>query len=1582
MAIKLQPDKDRNKYVNQIYGGSPPSMDYYRQLGATKRANEEAVAAAKKAQREAESAAKKAATDAKKAEEKAAKEAEKEAKKKAKEAEEKKKTQDLLDLLGGFNENKTTATVKKSDAASSSTKKKSGGFLSNIAGLGKDVAGDIFHVGKTAAKGVGQLAKVAFTDYTMDDMRNAAKKQADVNKQKFTPYSDKHSSKLSQEVYRAADRAGNAATFGLLEDSRRNLDLGTKAFDSRSGVGAAADVGYDLLGSLVPGGAIVKGMQGTKLAANLTKDLTRTGRMAQRAKEGSIAGALYSSADAGISEALDPNRRGMPDHLKNIALETLFGGVADPAIGGIFDALGKGAGRALSNTNVVGRRTRELASNLTNPNPMSAPNVLSQAPLPEVNLGNSYRSIPTVRQPEFNIGTNNVPDLQTRVNQLDTLIPQHKELSTTLEQSRNTFVDDFVNRYQNKLPNNEKEVADGAMQWDVIKQQRDDYDNIRKKIDKFYIPKEHAEEYRGLFPRSFLNNANNGGMDVFSAAQAFGFSGDHEGVLKFGQMLRALQESKTIKKGDIVPKETGKLTPKDLEEVRKVGDVAFPETEDYQAIKPLLDAFDADIKSAQNPDILGNLNIQANAPKANDPLATLATLKPKPEPTPKVGTPSRKPETTEGVMESPIARREETSLFEKIKGVPRLLKRMKDRAKYEIVSEYQPAKDVERIIAKMDTDNILARTPHGDLDVSDSFFKGLRNANRSSRVAAESIERGYAPIVEDINRAGIKIADFEEYALAKHANDIYEHNAAKAEEVKQILTELQTVKIGSQRALELEAKLEPLKDYHLPKEATPEWAASTIKKWEGNEAMTKAQQAFVKEQQKDLMILQKSGRYSKEQVNAMMAAHPNYVSMRREVEGLTDAGQRGTSSTPGRVGEPFRRRKEGSLDKVLPPLESAMQSRIRAIDTAMKNQALQKIEKLVKVDGAEQFFKPLKESDPIFGKITNKVRFFKNGQEVYYEIPEELGRMFDNIGKGSVDNPAFKALEQLTVFSKKGMTHYNPTFLVKSPVRDTINAIFTSRSGISPVDVMGGFLDATAGKQLSKLTGGRFKTYNDVFKEMGGDFSSFISMDINDIARVQKSMQSGKVGNGFEVLNPFKAMEKFGAAMERAPRLAEFRSAKRQGYSDEGAIFEATDVIDYSDLGATIKKLNRVAPYLGATIRGNLRVLQAFKENPKKAIGRGIVSITLPTIGLYSLRFNENVSEKQRAKIQNMPDWQKNTFWAVPDITGNSDKVYMIPKGFLVTQIFANPVERALDQVFGGEHKTSDKLMKETIEDFKTALTPPTAIAGITTISQIARNQDDFLGIPIENEDMQKKDRSERFDARTSELAKVMGKMMGLSPAKLDFFIKGTTGGLGRDVLDLGDNLAKEAGVDRPAKTRTNAEILNPFDQFQYDDMGSSRYAEELYQADQKEATRKSDIRADFKARTGVSMPSDDRGRSEVGQYYDLFRDINREISNVREDKVMSPAEKRDTIASLRDEQRDLGVRLTDQGVLANQDQSLQDMEKHLNDLGSSAKATKGDVRDVLREQLLKRGHDRQQVDTLLRNVDKDQMISLLEQLR
>ncbi|WP_256860581.1 DNA/RNA non-specific endonuclease [Paraliobacillus ryukyuensis] len=122
--------------------------------------------------------------------------------------------------------------------------------------------------------------------------------------------------------------------------------------------GAIGQVG----GTLVPGTGIAKGLKYTAFGSKTIPNDTKLQKIGQAAKEGLVAGGIYSSLEGGTTELLNPEERDLQDHLTNLAFDTGGGLILDPALSELGTPLLKGLTN-IKIANPISKTTYKLSPN-------------------------------------------------------------------------------------------------------------------------------------------------------------------------------------------------------------------------------------------------------------------------------------------------------------------------------------------------------------------------------------------------------------------------------------------------------------------------------------------------------------------------------------------------------------------------------------------------------------------------------------------------------------------------------------------------------------------------------------------------------------------------------------------------------------------------------------------------------------------------------------------------------------------------------------------------------------------------------------------------------------------------------------------------------------------------------------------------------------------------------------------------------------------------------------------------------------------------------------------------------------------
>src|SRR3990167_274933 len=525
---------------------------------------------------------------------------------------------------------------------------------------------------------------------------------------------------------------------------------------------------------------------------------------------------------------------------------------------------------------------------------------------------------------------------------------------------------------------------------------------------------------------------------------------------------------------------------------------------------------------------------------------------------------------------------------------------------------------------------------------------------------------------------------------------------------------------------------------------------------------------------------------------------------RAELESLTKGSWKPISV--GSTG--FKRLSELGTEAVQErPLNTLLEATLNRMAVIRRNEAARSIVKLAEVD--DQFKKIVKLLD-ITGELTEKealtakmakiagrvprefpkhpegvISFFEEGRKLTYKVPQMLekeAKFLADIGFSNIEKVAM-AVDSV---SRTAITGANPVFFIGNFGIDTLTAILTK--GISPLRI--------AKRLLLNL--------RDIVKEdkllrdlrlSRGEVTGFSGINPRELA--DKARKSGQLvlenaQDWKRILNPqniVDTLEKIGHAVEMSPRSAVFEKAIAKGLPLEEAALAARRVtIDFSRSGTAIRHANALWLYLNAGVQGSLIPFRALRDNP---ISRYMIS------GLTGLTIANYGWNRQFPEYEDVPNWAKYGAMVVMlpseeyDTRGNKVPHYItVIPNMREFSFFTAPVIYALRKL----DKKAPEGIDSFLSDFGRQLNPLSSIIGEgggiepptqvgATLKELQTNYDPFRDRPIVPAEFEGKPVEEQYDQFTSHTARKVGELIGYSPFKLDYAIKGIFVGLGTTVI-------------------------------------------------------------------------------------------------------------------------------------------------------------------------------------------------------
>lgn len=627
-----------------------------------------------------------------------------------------------------------------------------------------------------------------------------------------------------------------------------------------------------------------------------------------------------------------------------------------------------------------------------------------------------------------------------------------------------------------------------------------------------------------------------------------------------------------------------------------------------------------------------------------------------------------------------------------------------------------------------------------------------------------------------------------------------------------------------------------------------------------------------------------AGLDTQKHVDAMKKRYPNYVPTMR-VEGTEGKTARRARRNGGIVVSNAIGRAVGG-DAVIMPLHTAMSRKTVAV---MKNAGLNQFgEQLVqswnqdksipgvnKVDlvdysSTDQYV----DSEELYVPVTNNVFSVLRGNDRYnITMDEGLAQALNAFQPDKYANSDIaKLLKKGNDLFKALCTGYNPIFMVRNLVRDAQDAAFYSTDSATWAKMF-----PSAWKQI--VTNGEIWQQ---YKALGGSYASMLDYTTGMVKEPKSA--AGKLAAKYESL---------GQAIEAAPRLAEFMTILANKGGSKTADGVKTGKFTQSDLmeamlgaadittnfargGTVTKMLNKyLVPFLNPSVQGadkfvrNITDRKGFKAWASLAIKAAALGI-LPEL-LNGLLYRDD------DEWDDIPDQTKSNYY----LFKLGDGYWMkIPRGRALA-VFSAGATYAQEKAKGNDPKFSD-----VIEVVKSNVAPTDIfnqnIATAWTQTKLF-NPDNpgttWYGGNIESDRLQNYRPGERYDEKTDELSKWIGKTFNLSPKKINYLLDQYSGVVGDLLLPW---FTPSATASSPA--------LAPLKQaFMLDSTNTNKTTGEYYDLldDLKYDANDGDIGA------GITRKYVSHAGDEVNDYYQQIRAI-------QSDENLTKAEKNRLVRALK----------------------------------------------------------------------------------
>jgi hypothetical protein len=476
------------------------------------------------------------------------------------------------------------------------------------------------------------------------------------------------------------------------------------------------------------------------------------------------------------------------------------------------------------------------------------------------------------------------------------------------------------------------------------------------------------------------------------------------------------------------------------------------------------------------------------------------------------------------------------------------------------------------------------------------------------------------------------------------------------------------------------------------------------------------------------------------------------------------------NETPIRIGNlkdsPHLKELVGGDEAIFDFLTSSVQNTSMLLDMATKNLATKNLMFELRDVGLATVAKVPKSGKTPEGAVT----FKRDGEDHYAVVDTDaIGIDSDLLVKGLAGIPtmfpAFVRVLGVPARLLRRAVVASPVYMARQLFRDSLGATMTSGADIIPL--------LSALNQIGKPNALRSRgiTGGQVFTGMP-----------EDVTRMLKDMQAGKIS----VTNGLSYLEAKAAQVDALTRKAQYESYLKQGLSEMEATYMALESMNFSKRGLSpgIHMLSTLIPFFNAQIQGLDVLYKSFTGqmplNERLDVRQKLWERGLMLAGLsiaYAMYMQDDETYKNAKPEEKYGNW----FVQVPGF----EQMVRLPIPFELGYIFkALPealVNIAMNENGGEEAMKAFKHIAQQMVPGASSYFIPQAVK--PALEALAFEKSLYTGRSIESTQEQMMEPGYRYRDNTTALAREVGELTGFSPIKMEYLIRGYTGGMGMALL-------------------------------------------------------------------------------------------------------------------------------------------------------------------------------------------------------
>jgi len=535
------------------------------------------------------------------------------------------------------------------------------------------------------------------------------------------------------------------------------------------------------------------------------------------------------------------------------------------------------------------------------------------------------------------------------------------------------------------------------------------------------------------------------------------------------------------------------------------------------------------------------------------------------------------------------------------------------------------------------------------------------------------------------------------------------------------------------------------------------------------------------------------------------------------------------------------------------------------------------------------------------------IRFKKDGEDHWAEVDTDAaGVPAELLVKGlegvntSLPN-AVKMMNAPANLLRKWVTR-NPAYALRQIVRDPLNAVMTT--GLDTVPIVSSL------KEIAKMVQGKSEG-EPLLQSRGILGGQVLTGTEEDKKKIMNDILSGKKGWDYRMAQ----LDQLAIQGDASTRVVMYNNFIKQGLSEMEATLATLEAMNFSKRGISpsLFALSTMVPFMNAQIQGLNVLYQAFRGkmpfNEKLKVKQKLVQRAIWMFGLTMVYASMMQDDEA---YQNANDDEKYGNWFVPNPFG--EEHIRVPIPFEVGLLF-KAVPEALVNTAWGDTKARDSL--SALGKMAWNSIPISSPQGLKPMFEVALNHSFYTGRAIDSERMMNLEPSERYNERTTEVSKTLGSILGVSPNKIDYLIRGYTGSLPLAVTSLANPILRGGEVGEQPESRGLVSSETPLIGSFFQPKDASGLVNKAYK-DMEEIVRAKatydkmiEEGRDAEAEAYVDANADVIGMASfAGKFRKMMGELTKQERMIRADTSMSAKQKREELDAIRQDKIELAKSL------------------------------------------------------------------------